>query len=241
MKNDEYDLEQPRWISDLQFLHSERSISESQQAENFRIVVCTRFHQVRMYDTSMSTRPIRNFDVGEMPLLTLRLSSIPNQVIVSDSHSNITTVDIDTKTVCGKYKGATGAVVSLAVIESSYDEKSNTQTPPVLACVGLDRFLRLFNINTRIEIARVFCKTKMTQVVVLDVPKSEQKQLVRKRDANSDNDEDGEGGGKSDDSFGLVTEDDDDDSDNGSDNSADDPVWAAMSGVRGHLRKRRRT
>jgi len=40
VRNDEYDLKQPVWISDLQFLDSE------QEAEGYKIVVCTRFHQV---------------------------------------------------------------------------------------------------------------------------------------------------------------------------------------------------
>ena len=38
----------------------------------------------------------------------------------------------------------------------------------VLACVGLDRFLRLFDLRTRASIGNVYCKTKMTSVLIVE-------------------------------------------------------------------------
>jgi hypothetical protein len=42
LSNDEYNLEQPIWISDLQFLDEKRLPEEG----GFQIAVCTRYHQV---------------------------------------------------------------------------------------------------------------------------------------------------------------------------------------------------
>jgi hypothetical protein len=38
----------------------------------------------------------------------------------------------------------------------------------ILACVGLDRFLRLFDISTRASIGTIYCKTKMTSVLIIE-------------------------------------------------------------------------
>jgi hypothetical protein len=37
-----------------------------------------------------------------------------------------------------------------------------------LACVGLDRFLRLFDLKTRTKIGNIYCKTKMTSVLIIE-------------------------------------------------------------------------
>jgi hypothetical protein len=44
VRNDEYNLKQPVWISDLRFLDEERR----SLTQGFRIATCTRFHQVRL-------------------------------------------------------------------------------------------------------------------------------------------------------------------------------------------------
>lgn len=38
----------------------------------------------------------------------------------------------------------------------------------ILACVGLDRFLRLFDISARTSIGKIYCKTKMTSVLIIE-------------------------------------------------------------------------
>ena len=60
----------------------------------------------------------------------------------------------------GNFVGPTGSVLSLDVSISGRKR--------YLACVGLDRFLRLFDISTRESIGKVYCKTKMTSVLVIE-------------------------------------------------------------------------
>ena len=61
----------------------------------------------------------------------------------------------------GNFAGPTGSVLGLDVQRSS---RGNG----VLACVGLDRFLRLYDLVTRVAIGKVYCKTKMTSVLVIE-------------------------------------------------------------------------
>ena len=68
---------------------------------------------------------------------------------------------LETGRQTGSFAGATGAVLSLDI------HKVSGQWG-ILACVGLDRFLRIYDISTRASIARVYCKTKMTSVLIVD-------------------------------------------------------------------------
>jgi hypothetical protein len=74
--------------------------------------------------------------------------------------------------------GPKGNVLSLDV------NKSAGETG-VLACVGLDRFLRLFDITTRRSVGTVNCKTKMTSVLIiegsLNLPRANAQSAKRKK------------------------------------------------------------
>jgi hypothetical protein len=41
-------------------------------------------------------------------------------------------------------------------------------TTGIVACVGLDRFLRLYDMSTRASLGNMYCKTKMTSVLIVD-------------------------------------------------------------------------
>lgn len=151
VKNDELDLRVPVWISDLQFLESYNG--------RWRIATCTRFRHVRIYDTSRSRRPILSVEIGESPLVSLVVSN-EDELILSDSHSGVCAFSISQKRVTHLFKGAAGSAISLAIGASEHG--------PVLAAVGLDRYLRVYDVQTRRQIGKVFLKTKMTGVVCID-------------------------------------------------------------------------
>ena len=83
-----------------------------------------------------------------------------SEVIFADSHGKVTSFSLEKRAVNGNFVGPTGSVLSLDV------NKSNGKG--YLACVGLDRFLRVFDISTRESICKVYCQTKMTSVLVIE-------------------------------------------------------------------------
>jgi hypothetical protein len=78
----------------------------------------------------------------------------------------------------------TGSILALDV----YNRKS---AGGLLACVGLDRFLSLYDLSTRANIGRVYCETKMTSVIfidgVLEDASSEPAHSTSKRKKGGDN------------------------------------------------------
>jgi hypothetical protein len=83
-------------------------------------------------------------------------------VIFADSHGKVTSFSLEKCTPNGNFVGSTGSVLSLDVSKSA--------GKGYLACVGLDRFLRVFDIATRESVCKVYCKTKMTSVLVITAP-----------------------------------------------------------------------
>src|SRR5271154_6902664 len=83
------------------------------------------------------------------------------EVIFADSHGKVTSFSLEKSVSNGNYNGPTGSVLSLDVYKP-------VNVSGILACVGLDRFLRLFDISTRASVGKIYCKSKMTSVLILD-------------------------------------------------------------------------
>ena len=112
-----------------------------------------------------------NIEVGSSPLVSMVLGSsdrffrsayraYSSEVIFADSHGKVTSFSLEKRVPNGNFVGPTGSVLSLDVSKSGGKGR--------LACVGLDRFLRVFDISTRESICKVYCKTKMTSVLVIE-------------------------------------------------------------------------
>lgn len=82
-------------------------------------------------------------------------------MIFADSHGKVTSFSLDKYVPNGNFTGPTGSVLSLDVHKSAGENG-------ILACVGLDRFLRLFDMSTRTSIGKIYCKTKMTSVLIVE-------------------------------------------------------------------------
>jgi hypothetical protein len=115
---------------------------------------------------------VLNVEFGSSPLVAMVLGANDrlnksklflsvSEVIFSDSHGKVTSFSLDKKIDNGKFAGPTGSVLALDVIRP-------TGNPGILACVGLDRYLRLFDISTRKSVGAIYCKSKMTSVLVIE-------------------------------------------------------------------------
>ena len=73
----------------------------------------------------------------------------------ANAAGKVEALDLGTGRMEGALKGATGSVRALAL---------HPGAEPVLASVGLDRFLRLHSMATRKQLAAVYLKQKLTGV-----------------------------------------------------------------------------
>ena len=91
----------------------------------------------------------------------LNRSNVYSEIIFADSHGKVTSFSLDKHTENGNFVGPSGSVLSLDVHKIA--GKSG-----ILACVGLDRFLWLFDMSTRKIVGKIYCKTKMTSVLIIE-------------------------------------------------------------------------
>ncbi|KAK9766670.1 Ribosome biogenesis protein nsa1 (NOP7-associated protein 1) [Basidiobolus ranarum] len=149
VKNDFLDLRVPVWITDMQFLNE----------DVHKVVVGTKHHQIRLYDTKTARRPVVNVEIGEHPIVSLALAPNQTEIICSDSIGNLSSVDIRTGKLLHTYKGIVGSVQHMAI--------TSTVTPQVCASVSLDRFLRIHETSgNRKLLHKIYLKQKLTRVVI---------------------------------------------------------------------------
>lgn len=127
VRNDWLDLRVPIWDQDLHFL-----------PESQKLVTCTGYHQVRVYDpASPQRRPVLEASYGEYPLTAMTLTPEGNSVIVGNTHGQLAEIDLRQGRLVGCLKGLAGSVRGLQCHPSK----------PLLASCGLDRVLRIHRIR----------------------------------------------------------------------------------------------
>ncbi|KAK9386393.1 hypothetical protein V1515DRAFT_604471 [Lipomyces mesembrius] len=199
VKNDELDLRVPVWISDIRFLDVNRNSDT-----DFRLAISTRFGHVRVYETKYSRKPIVNVEVGDHPLIALSPCINDHEIIYCDTNSTTARFNLINGRKGGHYSGAAGSVLCLdsflpqqdgAMIEGNEDVASSVaRVPsgdvPLLATGGLDRFLRIYNLQTRELVAKVFVGAKLSAVCIVDGNSTVPSEPVSERE--SDEEDDGE-------------------------------------------------
>lgn len=143
VKNDRLDMPVPVFIEGVVF------ITESQ------LVTCTHLGQLRYYDFKLGRRPQNDKKVSNKPIQSLILKD-ENTVICSDNHSSTAEYSIKEWRSTGKFHGATGAVQAM---------QKGTK---YFATGGLDRYLRVFDVNTREIVAKVFVGQQIKSVWIVD-------------------------------------------------------------------------
>jgi ribosome biogenesis protein NSA1 len=151
VKNNRLDMRQAIWITDLEFLPTKAE-------NNFKLVTATRYGQLRVYETAQKQRPFINIKISDRPLCrVLRVTN--DTVVATDNHISTFKYKIrssDTQLV-GKYgSGNTGAV------QAVHSKGS------LLATGGLDRYLRVFDTESRELCGRIFVGNHITNVIVLE-------------------------------------------------------------------------
>lgn len=189
---DHLDLEVPIWISDILFFRDAPK-------KGFKLVTSTRYGHIRKYDTLEDKEPIESYKVSEKPIITLTFAnSEQDEIIISDTHTfvarlSLTKVDSKAHRIVSASAG-TFFKPSLKVL-GKYSEGGNTGaihgvdievTKGVVAFGGLDRYLRVFNINTRALILKVYLGTQISSLNIVDASDGDEESKERKRELQAE-------------------------------------------------------
>ncbi|XP_069749946.1 WD repeat-containing protein 74 isoform X2 [Narcine bancroftii] len=141
VRNDWLDLRVPVWVRDVQFIPA-----------SDKIVTCTGYSQVRVYDPNTQRRPVLQMTYGEYPLTALSLMSDANSVVVGNTHGELAVLDLRKGKLLKCLKGQAGSV---------RDVQCHPSLPLVASC-GLDRFLRVHHVAEKRLLYKVYLKSQLS-------------------------------------------------------------------------------
>ncbi|KAH7942436.1 hypothetical protein HPB49_024088 [Dermacentor silvarum] len=169
VKNDFLDLRVPVWVTDMGFMN-----------DSEKIIAITGHHQVRVYDpSSRQRRPVVDFEFDEYPLTCLSLTPRPEQVVVGNSHGRVGLLDIRRKGMVHVYKGVAGSIRAVCCHPSL----------PLVASCGLDRFVRVHDLHSRLLITKLYLKSRLNCLLMrTDFTVEDEEENKDKEEATADDD-----------------------------------------------------
>ncbi|KAL8184241.1 UNVERIFIED_CONTAM: hypothetical protein K2H54_010731 [Gekko kuhli] len=157
VRNDWLDLRVPIWDRDMQFLPGSE-----------KMVTCTGYHQVRLYDpSSPQRRPVLEATFGEYPLTALSLTPDANAVVVGSSRGDVAVIDLRQGRLVKCLKGFAGSIRAI---------QCHPALPLVASC-GLDRFLRVHNLHHKRLEHKVYLKSRLNCLLLTSREKWENEGL----------------------------------------------------------------
>lgn len=146
--NDELDLEVPVWDTDFTFLSSNS------------IATCSRYGYVRIYDIKKQRRPILNYKNDKEQISYTCMTHHENLIFCGSNLGNLRAFDVRSmKTHVHTYKGFAGSVTSLAL----------DTTGKYLLAGGLDRYVRVYDVESSVMLYQCYVKSKAMQVLLQDI------------------------------------------------------------------------
>ncbi|KJE91284.1 hypothetical protein CAOG_02443 [Capsaspora owczarzaki ATCC 30864] len=166
LPHDNTELRVPVWITDLNFIPN----TSAQQ-----VVVGTAYKEIRLYDARVKRRPTLMITVGEYGVNSLTCSNDGRSVFVGDKAGHISAWDLRNGNAMGRYKGCAGAIRGM----------QQHATLPLLAVASVDRFVRVYDVSTRVLAHKFYVKQQLSALLF----SSEGRIKVNKPNADSDSDE----------------------------------------------------
>uniref|UniRef100_A0A131Z2Y1 Ribosome biogenesis protein NSA1 n=1 Tax=Rhipicephalus appendiculatus TaxID=34631 RepID=A0A131Z2Y1_RHIAP len=167
VRNDFLDLRVPVWVTEMDFMN-----------DSEKIIAITGHHQVRVYDpNSRQRRPVVDFEFDEYPLTCLSLTPRPEQVVVGNSHGRVGLLDIRRKGMVHVYKGVAGSIRAVCC----------HPTLPIVASCGLDRFVRVHDLHSRLLITKLYLKSRLNCLLMrTDFTVEDEEENKDKEEATAD-------------------------------------------------------
>lgn len=144
--HDNLQLEVPVWDSDLSFANSSETC----------LATCSRYGYIRFYDYRQQRRPVHNF-VDNRDQAFNSLAERSGIVFVSTTTGGLFAFDLkNMKVPLHTYKGAVGAITSIAVDESG----------KFLFTASLDRYVRVHDAEKTNLLYQCYVKSKASQILM---------------------------------------------------------------------------
>ncbi|OWF39391.1 WD repeat-containing protein 74-like [Mizuhopecten yessoensis] len=161
VKNDWLNLRVPVWVIQTRFL-----------PESEKLVTTTGHHQIRVYDPKAQRRPVLDFTYDEYPITALSTwGRQDNKVIVGNTQGQMALIDLRKGAMVQQYKGIAGGIRCIQCHESL----------PLMASCGLDRFLRIHDLETRELLHKIYLKSKLNCLLFGRKWEREEKRETRSR------------------------------------------------------------
>ncbi|AOA63123.1 Ribosome biogenesis protein NSA1 (NOP7-associated protein 1) [Komagataella phaffii CBS 7435] len=163
---DQLRLPVPVWVSGINFLDTDSVKGQS----GYHLLVVTRYGHIRMYKTWLKRRPVKTFQPTTKPLRTITHTSTNSNAVSSDSAGLVGKFSLKDGKMVGKFHGSVGFVRAL------YNYRYS-----VIATGGLDRYVRVYDLDTCRILAKVFVTSQITDIVMLeDGEKLMEEKMIRK-------------------------------------------------------------
>jgi ribosome biogenesis protein NSA1 len=134
---DNLQLRVPVWVTQLCFVPPVHSSS--------LVAVGTGHHHVRLYDIRAQKRPVYSTEFGDSPITAMDVVPNGRDVIIGNSKGQLAKVDLRTGKVVNTFKDGKGCIKCV---------KCHLEDPLLVSC-GLDRFLRVYHLESRELLQRV--------------------------------------------------------------------------------------
>ncbi|XP_022188084.1 WD repeat-containing protein 74 [Nilaparvata lugens] len=147
VRPDELELRVPVWVSDLTFM-----------PDTPKVAVASRYGFVRLYDPSSSfRRPVINLKVPDQAFTCISTCPRENHVLVGSGTGHMFLVDLRGKgLLLNHYKGFVGGVRHIAC----------PPLEPLVVTVGLDRHIRVHDLNTKQLLLKEYLQSRLTSVLL---------------------------------------------------------------------------
>ena len=146
-------LQQPLWGTSLTFIGSDTC---GKSAEGTVLAVGSAYKELRIYDVRAQRRPIAFTKEGVLENRVTSLCGLDNDntgryLAVGDSTGDIHNIDLRKMEAVGRFVGPGGSVRQIIRHEQE----------PIIACVSLDRMLRIYEIKSRKLLSKVYLKQRL--------------------------------------------------------------------------------
>jgi len=158
VSQDSLHLRVPVWITCMSF---QNPLRDSFEGDSSVFYTGTAYRHVRMYDMKAGQQPTASLEIGP----DFRVSAIqPAQggdsdrlLYVADTSGSLTQWDLRTQRRVHTLKGAAGSIREMALSEDGQQ----------LACVGLDRFLRVYDTSSNKLTNSIYLKNRLNACVFI--------------------------------------------------------------------------
>ena len=136
--------------------------------------------KVRLYDTRVNKRATMEMEYGEAAVNSVTFSSVDeHRMFAADSRGKCCAIDLRTSKVCGAIRGNSGSVREIEA----------HPTLDLVATVGLDRYVRVYDGSNRKCLGAAYAKQNLT-CVAWDAFEEDRNRKKKKKKKNRNNDDD---------------------------------------------------